>query len=207
MKYFIIWLISACLVCTNFTAYADIRYITDELNLSLYELINSKGKLLRRLKSGTKLELLQEEGLFAEVRTDDGTVGWTKAGFLIKTKPARVLLEDLEDENNLLRDDLEAKMSQLSEIKTQLSDLKAQEHQSDTDPQDQLVNTESNEVALAPVQQENGSLNAQQDNLELTIPWDLALIAVATTFILGIVSGAALLDYRSRRRHGGVRIY
>lgn len=207
MKYSILWLISVCLVCTSFTAYSDIRYVTDELNLSLYELINSKGKLLRRLKSGTKLELLQEEGLYAKVRTDDATIGWTKAGFLIKTKPARALLEDLEKENTLLKDNLEAKMSQLSEIETQLKQLKEQDNQSDTELPEQPENTESIVKVLEPVHQESGSLKAQPDNFEFTIPWDLALIAAGATFILGIVSGAALFDYRSRRRHGGIRIY
>lgn len=208
MKYYTVCFLGACLICTSFNTYSETRYVTDELHLSLYELINSKGKLLQRLKSGTELELLSEEGLFAQVRTLDGKVGWTKAGFLIQTKPARALLEELTTENTNLKASLETKEVQLSETKVALKNLKAQEQQANAELQGQLENTEGIVSALDRIQQENESLRAaQQGHFNRAIPIKIGLIAAGVTFILGIVSGIVLFDYRSRRRHGGIRIY
>ncbi|MES9939236.1 MAG: TIGR04211 family SH3 domain-containing protein [Candidatus Thiodiazotropha sp. 6PLUC2] len=208
MKYYTAWLLATCLSCTSFFAYSETRYVTDELHLSLYELINSKGKLLQRLKSGTELELLSEEGLFAKVRTLDGKVGWTKAGFLIQTKPARALLEELSIENSQLKANLKTQKVQLTETEQALNKLRDQEQQANAELQGQLENTEGIVSALDRIQQENESLKAaQQGHFSKAIPIKLGLIAAGVTFILGIVSGIALFDYRSRRRHGGIRIY
>jgi SH3 domain protein len=207
MKYATVWFFGSCLICLSFTAFAETRYVTDELNLALYELINSKGKLLKRLSSGTELELLQEEGFYAEVRTKDGTVGWTKAGFLIKNKPARTLLTELKIENGQLQKALEAQKKQLSETEIALDNLKAQTQEANAELQGQLENTEGIVAALDQVQQENESLRTRHELFSQVIPLNWGLIATGITFILGIVAGIALFDYRSRKRHGGIRIY
>lgn len=207
MKFTIVSLLCCWLLCISMSAHSETRYVTDELNLSLYELINSKGKLLKRLKSGTELELLSEEGFFAEVRTKDGTVGWTKAGFLIKSKPARTLVIELTAENNELKESLRVKGQQLSETEKLLNNLKSQEQQANTELQDQLENTEGIVAALDRIQQENESLRAQQGQYGSVVPVKWGLIASGITFILGTIAGIALFDYRSRRRHGGFRIY
>ena len=87
-------------------AIAETRYVTDILQLSLYQEINSGGDLLQRLNSGTELELLETSGLYARVRTKEGVEGWTKAGFLIAEKPARGQLEDLKTEISRLQTQL-----------------------------------------------------------------------------------------------------
>jgi SH3 domain protein len=189
------------------TAHSETRYVTDELNLSLYEQINSKGNLLKRLKSGTQLELLSEEGFFAKVRTKDGTVGWTKAGFLIKSKPARAVVLELSAENNQLKETLTVKQEQLSETEKLLQKLKNQEQQTNSELLGQLENTEDIVATLDRVQQENESLRAQQGYFGNMVRVKWALVAAGITFISGIIAGIALFDYRSRRRHGGFRIY
>ena len=207
MKYYTVWLLGTCLIGASVTAIAETRYVTDELQLALYELINSKGKLLKRLNSGTELELLEEEGLFAKVRTKDGSVGWTKAGFLIKNKPARAQLEAFKKENSSLKDALEEQKRQRSEVEAQLNSLKEQEQHANAELQGQLENTEGVIAALDRVQQENEALKQRQSGLKQAIPLNWGLIGASITFVLGITAGIALFDYRSRKRHGGYRIY
>jgi SH3 domain protein len=207
MKYSSLSLLFGCLICVTINAHAEVRYVTDELNLSLYEQINSKGKLLKRLKSGTQLDLLSEQGLFAKVRTMDGTVGWTKAGFLINSKPARAMVIELTAENDQLKESLRLKQQQISEHETLLQNLKDQEQQANSELQGQLENTEGIVAALDRIQRENERLRAQQGHFGNMVPVKWALVAAGITFISGIIAGIALFDYRSRRRHGGFRIY
>ncbi|MES9972291.1 MAG: TIGR04211 family SH3 domain-containing protein [Candidatus Thiodiazotropha sp.] len=208
MKYFrnyFIW--GLCLIACNHTALAETRYVTDELQLSLYELINSKGKLLKRLNSGDELELLEEEGLFAKVRTKDGIEGWTKAGFLIQQKPARTQLAELQLQHEALATQLEQNEAKLKESRNELDNLKHQEQEATAELQDQLANTEGVVAALDRIQQENEALRNNQNQMHSAIPLKWGLIAAGITFVLGTIAGTALFDYRSRKRHGGYRIY
>lgn len=186
---------------------AETRYVTDELQLSLYELINSQGKLLKRLSSGDELELLEQEGLFAKVRTKDGTEGWTKAGFLILEKPARTQLSELQQQYETLTSRLEQSEAELKSARFELNDLKQQEQQANAELQDQLANTEGVVAALDKVQQENEALRTSQNRLDTAIPLNWGLIAAGICFFLGLAAGIVLFDYLSRRRHGGYRIY
>lgn len=207
MKYYKFCFLGICLIGCGLSAAAEIRYVTDELQLSLHELINSKGKLLQRLNSGTELELLEEEGLFAKVRTQEGIEGWTKAGFLIKDKPARAQLMELQQQNETLNNAVHEKTAQLKRVKAELANIKHQEEQANAELQGQLKNAESVVAALDKVQQENEALRRRQSGQERAIPLNWGLIATAVAFILGITAGIMLFDFRSRRRHGGFRIY
>ncbi|MCU7905067.1 MAG: TIGR04211 family SH3 domain-containing protein [Candidatus Thiodiazotropha sp. (ex Epidulcina cf. delphinae)] len=207
MMHYKLCFLGICLIGCSFSAAAEIRYVTDELQLSLHELINSKGKLLQRLNSGSELELLEEKGLFAKVRTKEGIEGWTKAGFLIKNKPARAQLTEFQQQNETLNNALQQKTAQLKSVKTKLASIKDREEQANAELQGQLKNAESVRAALDRIQQENEALRQRQSDQERAIPLNWGLIATGIAFILGITAGIALFDFRSRRRHGGFRIY
>jgi SH3 domain protein len=126
MKHFTLWVIGLCLLSVKAVSAAEIRYVTDELQLALYEQINSKGKLLLRLNSGAKVELLKKKGFFARIRTKDGIEGWTKSSFLIKNKPARRLLVELKLENQKLEKTLSVQNERYSDAEIELTRLKEQ---------------------------------------------------------------------------------
>ncbi len=201
------YLFGLCLIGCSFALMAETRYVTDELQLSLYELINSQGKLLKRLSSGDELDLLEEEGLFAKVRTKDGTEGWTKAGFLIKDKPARTQLSELQQQHDALFSKLQQSETELKSTQAELNNLKQQEQQANAELQDQLANAEGVVAALDRVQQENEALRSIQTQVNTAIPLNWGLIAAGIAFLLGLAAGIVLFDYLSRRRHGGYRVY
>ncbi len=191
----------------SFNASAEIRYVTDELQLSLYEEINSQGKLLLRLNSGTELELLETSGFYARVRTMDGVEGWTKAGFLISEKPARAQLLGLQNENNALQQQLAKRQQALDASKAELAKVMDNEGKAYAEMNERLTKAEANAARVEDLQQENDAFRLQLSGTELQIPFKWGLIAAGVSLLLGLIAGIVLFDYRSRKRHGGVRIY
>ena len=59
------------------------------------------------------------------------------------------------------------------------------------------------------LQKENQALQARVAEKEKTrmIPLNWALYGVLGSFVFGFIGGIAWFDYRSRKRHGGYRIY
>jgi SH3 domain protein len=195
------------LFCVSAQSIAETRYVTDILQLALYEEINSKGKLLERLNSGTQLELLETSGFYARVRTQDGVEGWTKAGFLISEKPARAQLEDLQQKNTALQKQLEARQQELEQSKAELAKVMNSEGKAYAEMTQRLENAEKIAATVDRLREENEAFRSQLSGDELLIPVNWGLIAAGIALVLGIIAGIALFDYRSRRRHGGYRIY
>jgi SH3 domain protein len=195
---------------------AETRYVTDELQLSMYEEINSQGKMIKRLNSGTELELLETQGLYAKVRTQEGLEGWTKAGFLISEKPARAQLIDANQRVEALESQLKQSRKALETVQTDLKNVQSDQNNSEnSELKERLASAEKIAASVDQLKQENQSLRQQLDNQETDseivyaegIPVKWGLIGSAVTLLLGILGGMALFDYRSRRRHGGYRIY
>lgn len=199
------------LLSLTFNAAAETRYVTDILQLSLYTEINSGGELLQRLSSGTELELLETSGFYARVRTLDGVEGWTKAGFLISEKPARGQLAQLEAENAKLEEQLKTSRQALETARKEMNNVTGQESQALEEMAQRLESAEKVAARVGQLEAENQSLRQQTDHPEIVgqarIPIAWGLIACGLALVLGIAGGMALFDYRSRKRHGGYRIY
>lgn len=191
----------------SFSAWAETRYVTDELQLSLHEEINSQGKLLLRLNSGTELELLEISGFYARVRTMEGVEGWTKAGFLITEKPARAQLLDLQNENSALQQQLAEREQALKASKAELAQVMNNEGKAYAEMKQRLEKAEEIAARVAELQDENDTFRQQLSGSELQVPLKWGLIAAGVSLLIGLIVGVALFDYRSRKRHGGYRIY
>ena len=191
------------------TAYAEIRYVTDDLQLALYEEQGSKGQLLKRLPSGTELEVLEESQsrLFARVQTPDGTIGWTKAGFLIKSKPARALLKELEQKTANLTSELERTQAELAEQRNAVTRLRDEKTQALSELAEQRQIHATGAGTLPQQHQENTAYRQPPVAEQVSIPLRWGLAATGLTLVLGFILGLSWFDYRSRKRHGGYRIY
>ena len=67
---------------------AETAYVTDRLLLGLYAEADSNSQQYRTLPSGTRLDILERQGLYARIITDDGLEGWVKYHFLVTEPPA-----------------------------------------------------------------------------------------------------------------------
>jgi len=95
--------------------YAETRYITDSLEITIRSGESNQHKILRMLKSGTALELLHTnpDSGYSQVRTSDGTEGWVITRYLEQQPSAQERLTTSEkqlarikSENKTLNDKL-----------------------------------------------------------------------------------------------------
>lgn len=88
------------------TAGAQTLYVVDKLVVGLHEGKDQTSTLLKALPTGTPLEVLERDDKFAKVRAPDGTTGWMEAGYLMKQKPAQILILEVEDKYRRTRERL-----------------------------------------------------------------------------------------------------
>lgn len=86
---------------------ADVRYVTDQLRLSLYAQADSQSNVIQLLSSGDKLIVKEVAGPYAKVTTPSGKLGWVKRGFLVSDPTSNILLKDVSKDNELLKQELE----------------------------------------------------------------------------------------------------
>lgn len=116
-------LLLGLLLTTAVAAAEDTLYVTDRVLADLHTEPAAGGKLLRRLPTGTSVELVAREGAYVKVRTPDGTVGWMLGGKLQEQRPAQLLLLALTEQQ-------ERTVAELKEVRNEL--LRMRERQAES---------------------------------------------------------------------------
>jgi SH3 domain protein len=181
-------------------AAAQTAYVTDTLQLGLHQACDTSDRPFRSLDSGQELEILSRTTYYANVRLPDGTLGWVKAGFLVNDKPAKLIVAETRAEADRLAGELEelrsafaAPAATIDALKQQVADLQAR-----------LGNSDAKAVELG---EQNASLRNRQSQYKNSMPLQWVAGAVGLCLIGGFLFGLWWVDQRSRRRHGGIRIY
>jgi SH3 domain protein len=73
---------------------AQAAFITDKIVVNVYSERFEQGTVLKKLSSGSKVEVLMSDGQYSRVRTNDNVTGWVKSEYLSNEKPTQ--LEYLE---------------------------------------------------------------------------------------------------------------
>ncbi len=82
---------------------ADTRYVGDQLLITLRQGKSTRHKILKTLKTGTPLEVLEEDDSYYKVRTSDGVEGYVLRQYVSSNPPKTQRIEELEVQNSLLR--------------------------------------------------------------------------------------------------------
>jgi len=74
------------------------RWVTDSFEITMRNGKGNRQAIVRMLRSGTKIELLEsdDEAGYSRVRTNSGAEGWVLNRYLLKRPPARVMMPDVE---------------------------------------------------------------------------------------------------------------
>jgi len=151
------------------TAAAETRYVDDQLVITLRTGQATTFQILKTLPSGTPLELLQEEGKYSRVRTQDGTEGWVLSQYLSAEPVARDLLARAEQRLERLERDKRELQQQLATLGKERDTLE-REHSDAATQADSLQQelTALRKTAARPIElaQENRELKNSLGELQ-----------------------------------------
>ena len=85
------------------STYADRRYVSDMLIITLREGQGPEHKVIRTLKTDTPVEVLEESGRYLRVRTEEGEEGWVATQYISSEVPKATIIAGLKKEANRLR--------------------------------------------------------------------------------------------------------
>lgn len=125
MRKVILILLLGLFVLPTGRAIAATQYVSDQLMITLRTGEGDQYRILKMLKAGTPVEILQEgtKGhLF--VRTSDGTEGWVQKQFLTTETPKSIVIARLEKERQRLREQLEKLETRQVELTTELENAR-----------------------------------------------------------------------------------
>lgn len=182
------------------SAAAETAYVTDILRLGLHQAENTSDRAFRTLISGAELEILERRPNYARVRTVDGQVGWVKSAYLVADKPAQLRVSEVEAEIARMQDELSAAQAAREAAEGETRKL-SDEMRSSVNSSDAIQET------LARLKQEKAAYESQLETYRRSVPLSWAAAALVVALIGGFVVGVAWIDYVSRRRHGGFRVY
>ena len=179
---------------------AETAYVTDTLQLGIHEAADTSDRAFRNLDSGQAMEVLSRTRYYAHVELPDGTQGYVKAGFLVASKPAKLIVAETRAEADRLAAELEearrafaAPAAAIDALKQEAADLQTRLDQSETE--------------VSVLGEQITSLRNRQSQYKNSMPLQWVAGAVGACLIGGFLVGLWWVDQRSRRRHGGIRIY
>lgn len=173
------------------------KFVTDSFTITMRRGNDSSYAILRMLKTGTPLTILEaEEGSdWIKVRTRGGAEGWVLARFLVEEKPARsrvdvaeAAMKQAEKKSELLEKrfkEISNKVTRLGQLEKEVASLKElSRNAAALESQNKSFNQE-----LQTLRVERDQAVKERDWLK---GWYLQLGAFLATFILGMLSGAVL---------------
>jgi SH3 domain protein len=96
------------LTITIKSVFADTRYVSDELIISVRDGQNQDDNVLGYIRTGTAVDVFEEKERYLRIRTEDGLEGWVQTQYIISEKPNGRIIEDLRNEINDLNKKVES---------------------------------------------------------------------------------------------------
>ena len=193
-------LIIGVLILLPVLAAAETAYVTDSLRLGLHAAEDTSDRAFRFLDSGQAMEVLSRDRNYANVRLPDGAEGWVKSAYLVDDKPAKLIVAETIAERDRLAGELEQAKAAFADPAATIEELRGQAAQLSSD----LDEARSQITAL---REENASIQGLKERYRGSVPLKWVGGVIAVCLIAGILIGLWWVDYRSRKRHGGIRIY
>ncbi len=125
-------ILSAFILLTSFVVCAEeVRYVTDVFEVTMRTGQGSSNKILKNLRSGTKIEVIEDdtEAGYTLVRTADGKEGWVLRRYLVNEPIARLRIASFEKKNAQLNAKIKELRANLSTAQQQVESLDTENRQ------------------------------------------------------------------------------
>jgi len=215
MRTFLVFLIF-CL-CMPLAAAKD-QYVIDVLYITLRAGQGDEFKVLRALKSGTRLELIEvSDAGYSLVRTEKGLEGWVKTKYLVDDPVAILQVAELKVANEKLTTKNAGLKNDIDQAKRKVKE--AEKERKRLESKSQNLKAENNRIKKASahplrLEKENKDLLSKSTDMETELlslraekekfstnnsrDW---FIAGAGVLILGMVIGLILPSIRWRKKN------
>jgi len=182
------------------TVSAETAYVTDNLRLGLHQAADTSDRAFQTLESGQEIEVLNRDRNYAHVRLPDGVEGYLKAAYLVFDKPAKLIVAETQARVEQLEKELADTHEAFAVPGATIAALRQQLEQAQTD-----LESQSNQVEELTEANENYRSRHDQFKYSLPLPWVGSAMIVC--LLCGFLAGLWWIDRKSRRRHGGIRVY
>lgn len=193
-------LLIGVLLLLPLAAVAQTAYVTDNLRLGLHTAEDTSDRAFRYLDSGQAMEILTRDRNYANVRLPDGTEGWVKSAYLVEDKPAKLIVAETQAERDALAAELEEARAAFAAPAATIDGLR-------TEAASLTTQLEAAQARVTELQEEVASIQGMKERYKGSMPLRWVGGAILVCLIAGLLGGLWLSDYRSRKRHGGIRIY
>lgn len=129
------------LLCSISTSWAETRYVSDQLVVSLREQPQKNASPIIYLKTDMSVEVLEEVGEYFKVRSKKGETGYVLKKYLTTATPKASTINKLQKERDQLA-------SKIKEIRQQAASTTSQSNQSQQELTLQLIDLRENNAAL-----------------------------------------------------------
>lgn len=181
-------------------AAAETGYITDRLILGLHQAEDTSDRAFRSLESGQEFEILSRDRLYAHVRLPDGVEGYVKAAYIVDVKPAKLIVDETQAEVDRLTAELEESRQAFAEPAAAIASLKAEAAALQE-------NFDASQARVTELEEQNSSYRSRAERYQYSLPYSWVIGAIGACLVAGFIAGLWWVDHRSRKRHGGIRIY
>ena len=179
---------------------AETAYVTDNLRLGLHQAADTSDRAFRTLESGQTVEILSRDRNYAQVQLPDGVQGYLKAAYLVFEKPARLIVTETAAENEKLA-------KELADTKQAFAGPAATIDSLESDVARHKAALDESTAQVEELTEENDRFRRRYSSLQFSMPLPWVAGALGVCLLAGFLLGLWMVDYRSRRRHGGIRIY
>jgi len=179
---------------------AETAYVTDRLQLGVHMQADTSDRAFAKLKSGDRVDILEENRYHARVTLPDGRTGWAKKNYLVPDKPAILRVTEVELERDKALAKLESLTSSLSDREARVSEIETQ-----VAAREAKAAAEAEE--LDRLRGENVRLTDRLAAYSFSVPGTVFFAAAAASLAIGFLVSWWLFDRRSRSRHGGFRVH
>jgi SH3 domain protein len=166
----------------------------------LHQAADTSDRAFRSLESGQGFEVLSRDRLYAHIQLPDGTQGYVKAAYIVYEKPAKLIVSQTQAEVERLAGELNAARAAFAEPAATIDRL-------ESEVEARQGELETSRARVEELEQENESFRKRAERYQYSLPVNWVGGAIALCLIVGFLTGLWWVDHRSRKRHGGIRIY